>query len=115
LKEIIEQNRGAPVDSFSCPFAFPEEDEDFTRFLEDLLRNLGFEYGVSTILGRACGKSNRLFLPRLPMNNWDDILLLRAKVEGGYDWLHRPQSLKKLIFHNATLVQQEPRTMKTEL
>ena len=105
-KEIIEQNVGVAVDAFSYPFAFPEEDKNFMRFLEDLLNNLGFEFGVSTILGRACQTSNKYFLPRLPVNNWDDTLLLRAKVEGGYDWLHWPQLLKKFMFHNATLMEQ---------
>jgi peptidoglycan/xylan/chitin deacetylase (PgdA/CDA1 family) len=110
-KEIIEQHLGVPVDSFSYPFAFPEEDKDFMRYLEDLLNNLGFEYGVSTILGRASRKSNRFFLPRLPVNNWDDISMLRAKVEGGYDWLHWPQLLKKVIFHHATIMQQSPKAI----
>lgn len=114
-KEIIEQNLGAPVDSFSYPFGFPEEDKDFTRFLEDLLKNLGFELGVSTILGRASRESNRFFLPRLPVNNWDDAMLLQAKIEGGYDWLHWPQLLKKSLFHNSTLMQQSPRTLKGAL
>jgi hypothetical protein len=81
------------------------------RYLEDLLNNLGFEYGVSTILGRASRKSNRFFLPRLPVNNWDDISMLRAKVEGGYDWLHWPQLLKKVIFHHATIMQQSPKAI----
>jgi peptidoglycan/xylan/chitin deacetylase (PgdA/CDA1 family) len=110
-KEIIEQNLGIPVDSFSYPFAFPEEDKVLMRYLQDQLNNLGFEYGVSTILGRASRKSNRFFLPRLPVNNWDDISLLRAKVEGGYDWLHWPQLLKKVIFHNATLMQQSSKAI----
>jgi len=35
-KEIIEQNISAAVDAFSYPFSFPEEDTNFTRFLEDL-------------------------------------------------------------------------------
>jgi len=107
-KETIEQELGEPVDSFSYPFAFPEEDKNFIRFLEDLLKNLGFECGVSTILGRACRKSNRFFLPRLPVNDWDDSLLLRAKVEGGYDWLHWPQLMKKYFYHNVSLMQQGP-------
>jgi peptidoglycan/xylan/chitin deacetylase (PgdA/CDA1 family) len=109
-KETIEQELGDPVDSFSYPFAFPEEDKNFMRFLEDLLKNLGFECGVSTILGRASRKSNRFFLPRLPVNNWDDTLLLRAKLEGAYDWVHWPQLMKKFLFHNATLMQQGQRT-----
>jgi peptidoglycan/xylan/chitin deacetylase (PgdA/CDA1 family) len=104
-KEIIEQNLSAPVELFSYPFAFPEEDECFTKFLEGLMENLGYEAGVSTILGRASRKNNRFFLPRLPVNTWDDPQLLRAKLEGGYDWLHWPQLLKKSIFHNTTMMQ----------
>ena len=105
-KEVIEQNLGVPVDSFSYPFAFPEEDNNFMRFLQDMLQNTGFDYGVSTILGRASRNSNRYFLPRLPVNNWDDISLLRAKLEGGYDWLHWAQILKKSALHNPTLMQE---------
>jgi peptidoglycan/xylan/chitin deacetylase (PgdA/CDA1 family) len=106
-KEIIEQNLGTSIKWFSYPHAFPEEDRRFTRFLADLLENQGFENGVSTIIGRARRKNHKLFLPRLPVNNWDDPSLLRAKLHGGYDWLHGPQLLKKWAFHNATLMQRE--------
>jgi len=104
-KETIEQNLGAKVDSFSYPFAFPEEDQSFTTYLEGLMQNLGYEVGVSTILGRACRKNNRFFLPRLPVNTWDDDHFLRAKLEGGYDWLHWPQRFKKSMFHHTTIMQ----------
>lgn len=104
-KEIIEQKLGASVDWFSYPFAFPEENECFARYVEDLLENLGYEAGVSTILGRASQASRRFFLPRLPVNSWDDSPFLRAKLEGGYDWLHWPQLLKKSVFHNMTTMQ----------
>jgi peptidoglycan/xylan/chitin deacetylase (PgdA/CDA1 family) len=105
-KEVLEEQLGVSIDAFSYPFGFPEEDKNFTRFLEDVLSNLGFDYGVSTILGRASRRSNRFFLPRLPVNSWDDTSLFRAKLEGGYDWLHWPQLLKKCMFHNAALTQQ---------
>jgi len=108
-KEIIEQNLGVAIDSFSYPFSFPEEDKNLARFLEDLLENFGFECGVSTILGRASRRSNKFFLPRLPINSWDDSSLLRAKIQGGYDWLHWPQFLKRLIWHNETLMQPSPK------
>jgi peptidoglycan/xylan/chitin deacetylase (PgdA/CDA1 family) len=104
-KEVIEQQLGAPVESFAYPFAFPEEDKRFSRFLVDLLENHGFENGVSTIIGRARLGDNRFFLPRLPVNSWDDAEFLRAKLEGGYDWLHWPQWLNKSIHHNVTLMQ----------
>jgi peptidoglycan/xylan/chitin deacetylase (PgdA/CDA1 family) len=108
-KEIIEQNLSAPVDSVSYPFAFPEEDEPFARFLEDLMENLGYDVGVSTILGRANCSSHRFFLPRLPVNTWDDHEFLHAKLEGGYDWLHWPQLIKKSIFHNTVSMQRAAR------
>ena len=87
-KEVIEQKLGAPVTSFSYPFAFPEEDADFTRLLLDELENQGFENGVTAILGRAGLRNNRFFLPRLPVNSWDDESLFLAKLTNGYDWLH---------------------------
>jgi peptidoglycan/xylan/chitin deacetylase (PgdA/CDA1 family) len=104
-KETIEQELGAPIKSFSYPFAFPEEDKDFTRFLVDVLKKNGFENGVSTIVGRASLGSNRFYLPRLPVNSWDDFGLFRAKLEGGYDWLHWPQRFYKLVRHKGPLMQ----------
>jgi peptidoglycan/xylan/chitin deacetylase (PgdA/CDA1 family) len=104
-KELIEQKLGAPVTSFSYPFAFPEEDRDFTRYLLDSLANHGFENGVSTILGRAKAGGNPFCLPRLPVNSWDDAALLRAKLEGGYDWMHWPQWFNKFLHHNVSLMQ----------
>jgi len=105
-KEVIEQQLGVSVDSFSYPFAFPEEDKHFARFLEDVLENIGFEYGVSTILGRAHRKSRKLFLPQLPVNSWDDSALLHAKLMGGYDWLHWAQFVKRSMLHHPTLMQE---------
>ena len=108
-KETIEQKLGAPVPSFAYPFAFPEEDRDFTRYLSDALENHGFENGVSTIIGRARPGSNRYYLPRLPVNSWDDAALLRAKLEGGYDWMHWPQWFNKFLHHNVSLMQRSTR------
>jgi peptidoglycan/xylan/chitin deacetylase (PgdA/CDA1 family) len=104
-KEVIEQKLGVPVTSFSYPFAFPEEDADFTRLLLDELENQGFENGVTTILGRAGLRHNRFFLPRLPVNSWDDESFFLAKLAGGYDWLHWPQWFNRFVYHNASLMQ----------
>ena len=103
-KESIEQKLGAPVESFSYPFALPEEDGDFIRYLADTLENAGYLNGVSTAIGRAKPKDSRFFLPRLSVNSWDDADLLRAKVEGGYDWLHWPQWFYKFAHHNVALM-----------
>jgi peptidoglycan/xylan/chitin deacetylase (PgdA/CDA1 family) len=103
-KETIEQKLGAPVRAFSYPFSFPEEDEDFTRYLSDALENHGFEIGVSNVIGRASCQNQCFFLPRLPVNSWDDSELLAVKMDGGYDWMHLPQWLHKRIYHNASML-----------
>jgi len=104
-KEVIEDKLGAAVESFAYPFAFPEQDKIFMHYLEDALSNCGFENGVCTILGRATLAKNRFFLPRIPVNSCDDDHFLRAKLAGGYDWLHLAQSLKKSFDHNRPLMQ----------
>lgn len=104
-KESIEQRLGVPVRSFSYPFSFPEEDKHFTRYLSDALENHGFEIGVSNVIGRASVESHSFFLPRLPINSWDDSGLLGVKMDGGYDWMHLPQWLHKRVHHNATTLQ----------
>jgi peptidoglycan/xylan/chitin deacetylase (PgdA/CDA1 family) len=103
-KETIEQRIGAPVESFSYPFALPEEDHSFIRYLADTLQNAGYSNGVSSAIGRAKPRDSRFFLPRLSVNSWDDVELLRAKVEGGYDWLHWPQWFYKFVHHNVALM-----------
>lgn len=104
-KEVIEQEVGEAVESFSYPFSFPEEDRDFTRFLGDVLENLGFKSGVSNIIGRVRRDSNPYCLPRMAVNSWDSPDLLEAKVVGGYDWMHIPQRLSKFANHNITAMQ----------
>src|SRR5215472_8679775 len=109
-KETLEDRLGLPVESFAYPHGFPEEDKDYTQYLEDVLCNCGYDNGVSTILGRASQASNRFFLPRLPVNGFDDKELFLAKLEGGYDWLHWPQLLKKSIFHHVVLMREKSKS-----
>ena len=112
-RETMEDQLGERVASFAYPYAFPEEDKNFVRYLRDSLENQGYENGVTTILGRATPACDPFFLPRLPANSWDDPVFFRAKLEGGYDWLHRPQWLYKTMHHHMTQMQQasqvEPR------
>jgi hypothetical protein len=80
---------------FSCPFAFPEHDRTFTQHLRECLQRHGYEAGVSTIIGTANARSDRYFLPRLPVNSFDDEDFLQAKLDNGYAWLHPLQYAKK--------------------
>lgn len=94
-KKSLEDALGAPVKSFAYPFAFPEADRGFVTRLANLLSKCGYERGVTSILGTARPGANRWFLPRLPVNSFDDPRFFRAKLEGAYDWLHGPQYILK--------------------
>ncbi len=94
-KDTIEEQIGDSIQSFSYPFAFPEQDGEFKEKLRDALEKHGYQNGVSTIIGTVGISDDRFFLKRLPMNSYDDIRLFRAKLEGGYDWLHRVQYASK--------------------
>lgn len=97
-KETIEDELGEAVRSFSYPDAFPEHDKKFISHLQELLQTHGYENGVSTILGTASADDNWFFMPRLPVNSFDDLSFLKTKLEGGYDWLHAAQmTYKKMI------------------
>lgn len=96
-KEAIEDKLGESIDSFSYPFAFPEEDKEFTKYLRDILQKFGYKYGVSTRIGTASKKDDIYFLKRIPVNSCDDIPLFKAKLEGGYDWLYNIQLVSKII------------------
>jgi len=96
-KDTIEYKLGKPVTSFAYPYAFPETDRDFRERLRGFLEEAGYENGVSTILGTASRSGDRYFMKRLPANSRDDLRLFRAKLEGGYDWLHTVQYASKFF------------------
>lgn len=96
-KSEIENRIGAAVESFSFPYAFPQEDRRFTEMLADLLRECGYRYAVTTVIGRASRKDNRYALKRIPVNDNDDEALFRAKLEGNYDWLRPFQFTKRRV------------------
>jgi peptidoglycan/xylan/chitin deacetylase (PgdA/CDA1 family) len=95
-KQTIEDELGTPIRSFSYPFAFPERDQKFISRLKELLHTYGYVCGVSTIIGTANSKHDWFFLPRIPMNSYDDLRLFQAKIEGGYNWLHVFQCASKI-------------------
>ena len=94
-RQAIQQITGKEVTLFSYPFRFPEENLAFTRSLGRLLAERGYRAGVTTAIGRARATNDPLFLPRLPMNDCDDTSLLRAKLDGHYDWLRTGQLMRK--------------------
>jgi len=96
-KAQIERHLGEPVKSFAFPYAFPQGHGVFARDFRDLLIQAGYACCVTTELGRVRIGDDPYRLKRLPINSLDDEALLRAKLEGGYDWLGLPQYLIKKI------------------
>jgi peptidoglycan/xylan/chitin deacetylase (PgdA/CDA1 family) len=94
-RSTIEQRLERRVDYFSYPYAFPEEDRSFTRSLQELLEAAGYRSCVTTSVGRVAAGERRFYLSRIPVNSMDDIPLFRAKLEGGYDWVHLVQLWSK--------------------
>lgn len=109
-KRRIELELEAPVDGFSCPYAFPSANDPFARGLALALRDFGYTHGVTTAIGRAHRRDDRYRLRRLPMSEADDEELFRAKLEGRYDWMAEPQSWSKRLRALLAPVATPPRT-----
>jgi peptidoglycan/xylan/chitin deacetylase (PgdA/CDA1 family) len=101
-KHRINFELGMNTKSFSYPYAFPEHDGAFTKSIEALLEEAGYEVGVTTSVGLSSEKDHALFLRRIPVNAHDDEKLFSAKLNGGYDWLRLFQKFKKRIKFNAS-------------
>ncbi|MCD4812026.1 polysaccharide deacetylase family protein [bacterium] len=96
-KDKIEHEIGEPIKSFSYPYAFPETDNAFTKYLRSIIEANGYENGVTTRIGTATKLDDIFFLKRIPLNSFDDLPFFMAKLEGGYDWLHKFQYFVKSI------------------
>ena len=94
-KEVIEEETGRPVNTFSYPYAFPGQDREFVAYLRGALQKCGYSCSVTTNIGTATSASDPLFFKRLPVNDADDDRLFLAKMSGGYDWLYRAQYAAK--------------------
>ena len=91
-KSTIEKRIGSEVKAFAYPYAFPQARKDFVLRFQETLARTGYESCVTTEVGREKAGGNALALKRLPINDADDAPLLRAKIEGAYDWLSIPQA-----------------------
>jgi peptidoglycan/xylan/chitin deacetylase (PgdA/CDA1 family) len=85
------------VDSFSYPYKFQTQDEEFIVSLKSILQKTGYTNCSTTCIACANQSGDDMFLPRLPVNSGDDIPLFQAKLEGGYDWLKIIQTILKKL------------------
>jgi len=96
-KRRIEEELGESIECFSYPFAFPQEDCAFVAALKRSLIDSGYRCGVTTMIGLASSSNDPFFLKRLPINDFDDLPLLKAKLDGAYDWLFYGQRGLKVL------------------
>jgi len=97
-KKEIASRLGESIDAFSYPYAFPEGRVDFLEEYFGLLERSGYRFCVTTVIGSVKNGDNLLALKRIPVNEYDDPALFKAKLDGLYDWVHVPQYLKKKWF-----------------
>jgi peptidoglycan/xylan/chitin deacetylase (PgdA/CDA1 family) len=90
-KAEVENRLQTTVASFSYPYAFPQEDRQYTRRLVKILSDQGYQSCVTTVIGNSHMNDDLFKLKRLPVNNCDDDTLFAAKLAGAYDWLAAPQ------------------------
>jgi peptidoglycan/xylan/chitin deacetylase (PgdA/CDA1 family) len=96
-RDLLENELGDKIDIFSYPFAFPQDDKKFGRYLIDVLLESGYRYGVSTRIGTTSNQDISMFMKRIPINSGDDLALFQAKLSGAYNWLYMLQMLTKLL------------------
>lgn len=96
-RQTLEDELGEPIDSFAHPYAFPSDNAAYIDRFRKTLTNSGYRFGVTTSLGCARRGDDPLLLKRLPANSADDASLFRAKLDGAYDWLAKPQALVKKV------------------
>ncbi len=94
-KDEIESKLNQEIVSFSYPYAFPQANKDFLCFYERALSKCGYLYGVTTKIGLASSEDGVYTLKRVPVNDFDDEILFRTKLTGGYDWMSIPQRIIK--------------------
>lgn len=106
-KMELEMHLGKEIDSFSFPFAFPETDKRFITRYQECLERQGYRIAVNTRIGRVKKGIERFSIPRIPINDYDDVSFLKAKLEGGYDWMGYLQYGKKMISGSGRVIDGE--------
>jgi peptidoglycan/xylan/chitin deacetylase (PgdA/CDA1 family) len=96
-KKIIENIIKKEVTTFSYPFRFPDENKKFISSLCILLKNNGYTTAVTTRIGCVKKNDNVLLMKRIPVNEYDDLELFKAKLQGCYDWLYIFQHTAKIL------------------
>jgi peptidoglycan/xylan/chitin deacetylase (PgdA/CDA1 family) len=111
-KQHLEREIGEQADSFCYPYAFPQEDAQFSERLVELQRRLGYQNCVTTVVGCHSDGNTSFLLKRLPVNSEDDRQLLAAKLEGAYNWVETAQSTYRRLRRIVPIISRRVRTTK---
>jgi peptidoglycan/xylan/chitin deacetylase (PgdA/CDA1 family) len=77
-KQLIEQNLGTEVDEFAFPYGI------YTNLAINKLREAGYKFAYSVHSGKLMPHARRYRLPRIEINNRDDMASYTIKVTTGY-------------------------------
>jgi peptidoglycan/xylan/chitin deacetylase (PgdA/CDA1 family) len=99
-KLILECKTGKKIGGFCYPYRFPEEKKNFSNTIKKYVNDAGYDYCLTTSIGRVNSGDDLYLLKRIPINEYDDEKLFNAKLCGAYDWLHSVQLLKKIILNS---------------
>ena len=99
-REVLKKKIGHFTDTFCFPYAFPQQNRVFLNTLSSIMQKCGYQVGLTTQIGTVSCKKVSLFLPRIPINDYDDISFLKSKLNGAYNWVQKCQLLYKKIKSN---------------
>jgi hypothetical protein len=85
------------VTSFSCPYAYPQENPATVAALRESLETCGFRQAVTTRIGSVFQSDDAYTLRRIPVNAHDDKKLFVAKCSASYDWLGVVQRFSRSV------------------
>ncbi len=77
-KQLIEQNLGTEVDEFAFPYGI------YTNLAINMLRERGYKFAYSVHSGKLMPHARRYRLPRIEINNRDNMASYITKVTTGY-------------------------------
>ena len=83
-KHLLESRLGVNVRSFAYPWG---QRFNFDKPARDAIASGGFDQAVSTVWGPATKDSDQFVLPRIRIDNVDNILDFSAKLRGEWDYV----------------------------
>ncbi len=93
-KRIIEEKIKKQVHWFAYPFAIPIK-KSFIQNLTYIAKKQSYK-GILTTSAKTIQHFQYL-IPRIPVNDHDDILFFKEKINGFYNWMYYAQLIRKFF------------------